>query len=111
MPQRHWRQSARGRNSSGASARPSHLRIFSGASGLAHGSAYDAEIWPPLANDVSRPAPGCRSTSVTSCPSAARYHAAVDADDAAAEHEDAHQVAPSANACTGMQLQNRLRSP
>ena len=77
-PQRHCRGSRRRRNSSGASSCPSHLqRSWRGASGLAHGSAYDAEIWPPLANEVSSAAPSWRSTTVTSWPSCARYHAAV----------------------------------
>jgi hypothetical protein len=45
---------------------PSHFATLSGASGFAHGSAYDAEIWPPFANEVSSAAPAWRSTSVTS---------------------------------------------
>src|SRR5208282_2732925 len=76
-PQRHCCQSSRGRKSNGASACPSQRRIFMGAAGLAHGSTCDTEIWPPLANEVSSPAPLRRSTTVTSCPAARRYQAAV----------------------------------
>src|SRR6185312_2419896 len=71
----HWRGSIRRRKRSGASSRQSHFTILSGASGLAHGSAWHAEIWPPFANEVSRPGPSRRSTTVTSWPRAARYHA------------------------------------
>src|SRR5690348_12730696 len=74
-PHVHWRGSMRRRKSSGASSRQSHLRICCGASGFAHGSAWHAEIWPPLANEVSRPGPSRRSIAVTSWPCAARYHA------------------------------------
>src|SRR5215831_20440512 len=75
VPQAHWRGSMRRRKSSGASSRQIRLRIFSGASGLAHGSACEAEIWPPFANEVSRPGPVRRSMTVTSCPRLERYHA------------------------------------
>src|SRR6266850_247096 len=76
-PQSHCARSARGRNSNGASSRPSHFRILRGTRGFAQGWACDTEICPPLANEVSRPAASCRSTSVTSCPALLRYHAEV----------------------------------
>ncbi len=72
---------AAGRGAAGTAAArppgPAISSILAGASGFAHGSAYDAEICPPLANDVSSAAPSWRSTTVTSWPSCARYHAAV----------------------------------
>ncbi len=46
-------------------SRPIQDRARSGACGLDHGSAWDTEIWPPLAKLVSSPASGCRSTTVT----------------------------------------------
>src|SRR3954462_14617529 len=76
-PHNHWRRWGRSRNSSGESSRPSHFRILSGAVGLAHGSACDTEIWPPLANEVSMPAAAWRSTTVTSWPALLRYQADV----------------------------------
>src|SRR5215203_6928 len=54
-----------GRNSSGERPSNSHFRIFNGADGFAHGSAWLTEIWPPLAKLVSSPAPGCRSMTQT----------------------------------------------
>src|SRR5260221_10324503 len=76
-PQSHWARSARGRKSSGASSRPNHFRIVKGAVGLAQGSELLTEIWPPLAKLVSSAGSGCRSTTVTSWPLCARYHALV----------------------------------
>src|SRR4051812_45073394 len=76
-PHSHWRKSGRRRKSNGASSRASHLRTLSGAEGLAHGSACETEIWPPLANEVSMPAAPWRSTTVTSWPALARYQAEV----------------------------------
>src|SRR5713226_3294028 len=73
----HWAGSARGRKRSGASSRPSHCRILDGAVGLAHGSQWLTEICPPLAKLVSSAASGCRSTTITSWPVRARYHALV----------------------------------
>jgi hypothetical protein len=68
-PQSHWRMSARMRKSSGASSFPSHCSTFSGALGLAQGSAWLTEIWPPLAKLVSAAGVACRSITVTSWPS------------------------------------------
>ena len=82
-PHSHCARSARGRNSSGASSRPSQRRIFGTTEGFAQGSAWPAEIWPPLANEVSRPAASRRSITVTSWPAAARYQAPRHADHAA----------------------------
>src|SRR6185369_7948764 len=76
-PHSHWRSSGRRRKRSGESSRPSHFRILSGAVGLAHGSACDTEIWPPLANEVSMPAPAWRSSTVTSWPDLLRNQAVV----------------------------------
>ena len=67
--------SSRGRNSSGASGRPSHLRILRGADGLAHGSAWLTAIWPPLARLVSSAGPSRRSMTTTSWPAARRNQA------------------------------------
>ena len=53
---------------SGASSRPSQRRIFGTTAGFAQGSAWLAEIWPPLANEASIPASPWRSATVTSCP-------------------------------------------
>src|SRR5688572_19553106 len=75
MPQDHCAGSMRQRKSNGASSRQIHLRILNGASGLAHGSEWLTEIWPPLAYEVSRPAPSWRSTTTTSWPSSRRDHA------------------------------------
>ncbi len=60
--------SARMRNSSGASSWPSHLSTFSGALGLAQGSAWLTEICPPLAKLVSAAGVAWRSITVTSWP-------------------------------------------
>src|SRR5512138_1961561 len=76
-PQRHCARSKRGRKRSGASSRPSQRRIFGSTAGFAHGSAWPAEICPPLANEVSSPAWSRRSTTVTSWPASARYQALV----------------------------------
>src|SRR6266849_5305051 len=76
-PQSHWARSARGRKSSGASSRPNHFRIVKGAVGLAQGSEWLTEIWPPLAKLVSSAGSGWRSTTITSWPLCARYHALV----------------------------------
>src|SRR6266436_4718307 len=76
-PQSHWARSARGRKSSGASSRPNHFRIVKGAVGLAQGSEWLTEIWPPLAKLVSSAGSGWRSTTVTSWPLCTRYHAVV----------------------------------
>ena len=51
--------------------------ILAGAPGLAHGSAWLTEIWPPLAKLVSNPEPDSRSITVTSWPACAKYHALV----------------------------------
>jgi hypothetical protein len=56
------------RNSSGASSWPSHLSTFSGALGLAQGSAWLTEICPPLAKLVSAAGVAWRSITVTSWP-------------------------------------------
>jgi len=45
---------------------PSHCSTFSGALGLAQGSAWLTEIWPPLAKLVSDAGVAWRSTTVTS---------------------------------------------
>src|SRR5690606_24962221 len=45
-----------------------HLRTLSGADGLAHGSAWLTETWPPLAKLVSRPAAARRSITQTDLP-------------------------------------------
>jgi len=74
-PHAHCAQLARGRNSSGASSRPSQRRIFGTTSGFAQGSACPAQIWPPLANEVSSAAASRLSITVTSWPAAARYQA------------------------------------
>src|SRR6187401_2701478 len=74
-PHSHWCGSMRRRKSSGESGLNHHLRSFSGASGVDHGSEWLTEIWPPLANEVSSPAPSRRSTTVTSWPCPARYQA------------------------------------
>src|SRR5438132_1660337 len=76
-PHSHCAQSARGRNSSGASSRPSQRNSLGITAGLAQGSACPAETWPPLANEVSIPASAWRSSTVTSCLACARYHALV----------------------------------
>ena len=60
-----------GRNKSGASLSNSHFKIFSGASGLAQGSAWLTEIWPPLAKLVSSAASGSRSITQTESPARA----------------------------------------
>src|SRR5690606_12449076 len=73
----HCRQSSWGRNNSGASSWNIHLSSLSGAWGLAHGSAYETEIWPPLARLVSWAGPGRRSTTTTSWP-AWRSHQALE---------------------------------
>jgi hypothetical protein len=65
-PHIHWRRSARRRNSSGASSWPSHFSTFSGALGLAQGSACDTEICPPLAKLVSAAGDAWRSMTTTS---------------------------------------------
>ena len=59
----------------GASSRPSHFRISIGMPGDAHGSDMLGGMSAPLANDVSRPAPRRRSTTVTRYPLRARYQA------------------------------------
>ena len=64
-----------------------------GASGFAHGSAYDAEIWPPLANDVSSAAPRLAVDDRHLVAVAREIPRGGDADDAAAEDEDAHHQA------------------
>ena len=52
---------AAGRNSSGASSPcPSQFSIFRGAAGLAQGSEWLTDTWPPLARLVSRATPGWR---------------------------------------------------
>src|SRR6266851_86647 len=76
-PQSHWARSARGRKSSGASSRPNHFRIVKGAVGLAQGSEWLTEICPPFAKLVPSAGSGWRSTTVTSWPLCARYHALV----------------------------------
>src|SRR5712691_5452364 len=76
-PQSHWARSARGRKSSGASSRPNHFRIVKGAVGLAQGSEWLTEICPPFAKLVSSAGSGWRSTTITSWPLCARYHALV----------------------------------
>ena len=50
---------------------------MAGALGLAQGSAWLTEIWPPLAKLVSSPAAGWRSMTVTSCPALDRNQAEV----------------------------------
>src|SRR5260221_14721377 len=65
MPHDHCAGSMRRRKSSGASSRQIHCRIFEGASGLAHGSAWHTEICPPLANEGSMPAASRRSPTTT----------------------------------------------
>jgi hypothetical protein len=74
-PQAHCAGSARSRHNNGASSRPSHFKAVHGARGLAQGSAWLTEIWPPLAKLVSCAGRGWRSITVTSWPSAARYQA------------------------------------
>src|SRR5450759_5189324 len=76
-PQAHWYGSARRRNSIGESSRPSHLSTCAGVPGLAQGSAWLVEIWPPLAKLVSIAAASWRSKTVTSCPARAKYQALV----------------------------------
>src|SRR6185369_11056480 len=76
-PHSHCLTSGRRRKSSGASSRASHFSSLSGAAGLAQGSACDTEIWPPLANDVSRPAASRRSSTLTSWPDLLRNQAVV----------------------------------
>ena len=119
-PQRHCRQSsAQPKQQRRVVAAPSHCRIFSGAPGLAQGSAYDAEIWPPFANDVSSAAPALPVDDRDFVTVAAQIPRRRDADDARAEHENAHRwrlrrrraTPASADSSTGTQLQNRLRSP
>ncbi len=58
----------RGRNSSGASSWPSHLRIFNGTPGAPQGSAWLGDMMPPLAKLVSIAALDWRSTTVTAWP-------------------------------------------
>src|SRR6188474_767558 len=65
----------RRRKSSGESGLNHHLTSFSEASGVDQGSEWETEICPPLANEVSRPAPSRRSTTATSWPCPARYQA------------------------------------
>src|SRR5690606_37587019 len=66
--QRHWRRSRRGRNNKGASSCNNHFSSLSGIFGLAQGSAYETEICPPLAREVSCAGPVPRSTTTTSQP-------------------------------------------
>ncbi|MCY1521760.1 hypothetical protein D9M68_565860 [compost metagenome] len=67
-PHIHCRQSSCGRNSSGALSWNIHLSSLRGACGLAQGSAYDTEIWAPLAKLVSCAGPVQRSMTTTSWP-------------------------------------------
>ena len=71
---------------------PATCRIFAGASGFAHGSAYDAEIWPPLANDVSSAAPGVPVDHGDFVAVVGEVPRRGDADDARAEDDDPHQA-------------------
>ena len=48
---------ALGRNSKGASSRPSHFSILSGTPGAAQGSDMLGVTIPPFAKEVSRPTP------------------------------------------------------
>ena len=66
------RASSRGQITNGRCRIVSQRSAFSGMPGAAHGAEYPGDTCPALAKLVARPAPGCRSMTVTSCPARAR---------------------------------------
>ena len=70
----------------------SHFSTFSGAAGLAQGSACETEIWPPLAKLVSA-AGLAASMTVTSWPACCEIPGGCRADDAGAQDDHVHGCA------------------
>jgi hypothetical protein len=91
-PQAHCAGSARKRQSSGASSRPIQRSALSGACGLAQGSAWLTEIWPPLAKLVSCAGSRLALDHRHLMPVGGQIPGAGDADNAGAQHDHAHRI-------------------